>query len=108
VEGEVKFKMPTLPDDGIKKLENAMDKMDAKLEPLRNFILPGGHISVAHCHVARTVCRRAERHTTELAVTTKVDPFIVMYLNRLSDYLFVLARMFGAENNAEEIPWNGQ
>ncbi len=108
VEGTVNFKMPELPGDGIEKLEKAMDAMDAKLEPLRSFILPGGHISVANCHVARTVCRRAERHTAELSVTTKIDPFIVMYLNRLSDYLFMLARKFGADNKANEIPWNGQ
>jgi len=106
VEGEVKFKMPEIPQDGIEKLEKAMDAMDEKLEPLRNFILPGGHVSVSHCHIARTVCRRAERFVVELADTEKVDEFIVIYLNRLSDFLFVLSRKFAVDFGAEEIPWN--
>jgi len=105
VEGEVKFEMPSIPKDGIEKLEKAMDAMDEKLEPLRNFILPGGHISVAHCHVARTVCRRAERHIVELAEANEVDEYIIRYINRLSDFLFMLSRNFAKEFGATETPW---
>ena len=105
VEGEVKFEMPIIPADGIEKLEKAMDKIDEKLPALRNFILPGGHVSVANCHIARTVCRRAERFVVELADTANVEDVIVIYLNRLSDFLFVLSRKFAQDFNAEEIAW---
>ena len=103
--GPQKFAMPELHEERTQKLEVAMDTMDALLPPLRNFILPGGHPSVAHCHVARTVCRRAERMITELADTAETNPFIIIYVNRLSDYLFVLSRKFAQDHNAEEIAW---
>lgn len=105
VEGEVKFAMPTIPENGIGALENAMDQMDAQLPELRSFVLPGGHPAVSHCHVARTVCRRAERHVVALAEDAQVDETIVKYLNRLSDFLFVLSRKFAQDFNAEEIEW---
>lgn len=103
--GEQKFPMPTLSNERIQELESAMDAMNESLPELRNFILPGGHISVAHCHIARTVCRRAERYVVELATTDEIPEFIVVYLNRLSDFLFVLARKFAVDNNADEIAW---
>ena len=106
VEGEVKFELPAIPKEGIEKLERAMDSMDEKLPELRNFILPGGHISVANCHVARTVCRRAERHIVELSEAHEVDPFIITYVNRLSDFLFMLSRKFAQDFGAEQIAWN--
>lgn len=103
--GTVNFKMPELNDEATIFLENAMDKMNESLPELHNFILPGGHIAVAHCHVARTVCRRAERLVAELASVDHIDDFIVVFLNRLSDYLFVLSRKFAIDNNALEINW---
>ena len=106
VEGEVKFDLPTIPVDGIEKLEVAMDSMDAELPELRSFVLPGGHPAVSHCHVARTVCRRAERHVVQLAEEAEVNEIIVKYLNRLSDFLFMLARKFAQDFSAEEIAWN--
>jgi cob(I)alamin adenosyltransferase len=103
--GEQKFAMPTLHQERIAELENAIDAMNLSLPELRNFILPGGHSSVAQCHIARTVCRRAERYVVELASTDQIPEFIVVYLNRLSDFLFVLARKFARDNNADEIAW---
>jgi len=75
------------------------------LEPLRNFILPGGHVHVSYCHIARTVCRRAERLTVLLHKESEVHPLIIKYLNRLSDYLFTLARKMAKDLNAEEVNW---
>ena len=103
--GEQKFPMPVLNELRVAELEQAIDGMNETLPELRNFILPGGHISVAQCHIARTVCRRAERYVVEMAATDQIPEFIVVYLNRLSDYLFVLARKFSADNHAEETPW---
>jgi cob(I)alamin adenosyltransferase len=88
--------------------------METALPTLRSFILPGGHQAVSFCHLARTVCRRAERLVTalndELMTTTvsHVDPLILQYLNRLSDYLFVLGRIMAQDLNAEEITWNAR
>ena len=100
------MKIPDLKDDDIKLLEKEMDKMNEILPEMKNFILPGGHVAVSTAHVARCVCRRAER----LCVNMKehesfVDPLVIKYLNRLSDYLFVLARYIGHINKAEEITW---
>ncbi len=104
--GKAKFAMPELPEEGIEKLEMAMDKMEENLPPLRNFILPGGHVAVSYCHISRTVCRRAERFVVELASAEEVLEFIIKYLNRLSDFLFMLSRYYAQEFGAEEIPWN--
>lgn len=106
VEGEASFKLPEIPANSIEKLEKAMDKMDASLPELRSFVLPGGHPAVSHCHVARTVCRRAERHIVELSEEHKVDEFIIKYVNRLSDFLFMLSRKFAQDFNTQEIAWN--
>ena len=87
------------------ELEGRMDAMDEELPPLKNFILPGGHPTVSFCHIARCVCRRAERATVALAQEEEVDPVIIRYLNRLSDFLFILARHIGQELGAEEVAW---
>lgn len=90
----------------IVELENLMDEMEAQLEPLRHFILPAGGRSTAALHVARTVCRRAERNLVYLNETEKMRPELVTYLNRLSDFLFVLARFEAKMNGETEEYWN--
>ena len=79
--------------------------MENELPPLKNFILPGGHQTVSFCNIARTVCRRAERLVVALDGIEKVDPLSIQYLNRLSDYLFVLGRKIGKDLGTEEIIW---
>ncbi|MBW6537230.1 MAG: cob(I)yrinic acid a,c-diamide adenosyltransferase, partial [Mariniphaga sp.] len=86
-------------------LENAIDEMEEELPELTHFILPGGDLAAAQCHVARTVCRRAERRILEFAETEKVQTEILKYINRLSDFLFVLARKLAASSGIEEKPW---
>ncbi len=86
-------------------LESEIDRMETSLPPLRNFILPGGHPAVSFCHVARCVCRRAERLVVALSDTDPVDPLVLQYMNRLSDYLFVLSRDIARENGVSEIIW---
>jgi cob(I)alamin adenosyltransferase len=100
-----KMKLPEISDADVLHLEEFMDKMNESLPELTSFILPGGHISVSYCHLARTICRRAERWTIEITESEKVDPVILEYLNRLSDYFFVLARRISKEKNAREIAW---
>jgi cob(I)alamin adenosyltransferase len=100
-----KMKIPDLLDSDVKLLENEIDKMNASLPELKEFILPGGHESVSFCHIARCVCRRSERLVVVLAEKEFVSELVVIYLNRLSDYLFVLSRMMAKELNAEEITW---
>ena len=103
--GKTNIKLPQIDAADIEALEHAIDEMDAVLPPLKNFILPGGHPAVAHAHVARCVCRRAERRCVELADRAEVDPISVKYLNRLSDYLFTLSRQYSMDLGVEEIPW---
>jgi len=100
-----KMELPELDEADVVLLEKEMDAMNESLPPLMHFILPGGHVASSHCHVARCVCRRAERLTVELSETEKVEPIVIKYLNRLSDYLFILSRKISADNNAEEIKW---
>ncbi|HMF14392.1 MAG TPA: cob(I)yrinic acid a,c-diamide adenosyltransferase [Gemmataceae bacterium] len=83
------------------RLEPAIDRLNAKLAPLRSFVQPGGTPVAAWCHVARTICRRAERDVVTLARTEPVNPQVVIYLNRLSDLLFVLARAFNQDGKAD-------
>jgi cob(I)alamin adenosyltransferase len=97
--------LPEISEDDILKLELAIDKMNEELKPLSSFILPGGHLVVSHCHVARCICRRAERNTIRLAELHPVNALNIKYLNRLSDYLFVLARKTAKDLNAPETPW---
>jgi cob(I)alamin adenosyltransferase len=86
-------------------LEKEMDKMNEELPPMTHFVLPGGHQSVSFCHIARCVCRRAERLATALHEIEAFDDKVLQYLNRLSDYLFVLARMLSKKLEAEEVKW---
>jgi cob(I)alamin adenosyltransferase len=86
-------------------MEHEMDRLENALPPLRNFVLPGGHPALAECHIARTVCRRAERRVMAMAAEVDVDEWVVRYLNRLSDYLFVLSRHLSNYLNVDEIPW---
>lgn len=97
--------LPELEEEEIAMLEKEIDQMTSELPPLNSFILPGGDPHVSRCHVARTVCRRAERAVIRLHRSSSVSPVIIRYLNRLSDYLFVLARRLGKEVNADEITW---
>lgn len=97
--------LPLLSADDIKTLENEIDKMNEELPELRSFILPGGHQTVSYCHISRTICRRAERLVIKLAENNKVNILIIQYLNRLSDYLFVLARKLTLDLKAIETPW---
>lgn len=94
-----------LSEEEITCLEEAIDDYEKQLQPLRNFILPGGSPLAGQCHIARTVCRRAERRIVQLTQTTPIDENIIRYVNRLSDFLFVLARKLAADNGVAEIPW---
>jgi cob(I)alamin adenosyltransferase len=105
VPGKDKIKKPDLHPEDIELLENEMDQMELRLPPLTAFILPGGHTAVSFCHVARTVCRRTERITVELASLEPVSDLVIQYLNRLSDYLFVLGRIMALELDIEEVTW---
>lgn len=104
--GNTKVKVPALHESDIKYLETEIDRMDADLPPMRFFVLPGGHTAVSFCHVARTVCRRAERLTIALHEQEPVSPLVIQYLNRLSDYLFMLSRKMTQELGVEETPWH--
>ncbi|WP_421829917.1 cob(I)yrinic acid a,c-diamide adenosyltransferase [Larkinella sp.] len=104
-EKTLKKPLPVILDSDVTLLEKAMDEMDAELPELRAFVLPGGHQSVSFCHLARTVCRRAERLVIALNDEKPVDPLVIQYLNRLSDYLFVLSRKMTQELGAEEVVW---
>ncbi len=103
--GKDRLKIPKTNESDILYLENEIDKMNEKLPPMKHFILPGGHTTVSFCHIARCVCRRTERIIVELNDNEYVNDNIIKYLNRLSDYLFVLARKLTLDNNATEIPW---
>ncbi len=92
----------------IEFLETEMDMMESKLPPLRNFVLPGGHPVVSYCHICRTVCRRVERIVSELSEETEINGWVLRYINRLSDYFFVLSRFMTDFYNVEEIPWKPQ
>jgi cob(I)alamin adenosyltransferase len=98
----------TIPDlnmEDIELLETEMDKMNEQLPELRHFILPGGSNAISYCHIARCVCRRAERITVQLAEESTVDEKVTIYLNRLSDYLFTLARKIGNDGKIPENQW---
>jgi cob(I)alamin adenosyltransferase len=98
-------KLPVILEKDIKILEKEIDVMNKALPELRHFILPGGAPVVSYCHIARTVCRRAERLVIRLKEKNKEDVIIMKYLNRLSDYFFVLARKSGHDLGAPEIQW---
>ncbi len=104
-----KMQLPQLNESDVVLLEKAIDKMNETLPEMKSFVLPGGHPTVSHCHIARCVCRRAERSVLRLSESAgggeKVDELIYKYLNRLSDYLFVLSRKLTQDLKANEIPW---
>lgn len=107
-EAKTSVKLPQLIESDILLLEKEMDAMNEVLPELTSFILPGGHPLVSYCHIARCVCRRAERHAIRLAQAQPVDEKVIQYLNRLSDYLFVLARRLGKDFNAPETHWKAR
>jgi len=99
------YPLPEIKEENTSVLELAIDKMNESLQPLKTFILPGGSWANGQCHVCRTVCRRSERRVVTLSKVADVKPEIIKYLNRLSDYLFVLSRYLLAKDGIEEIPW---
>lgn len=103
--GNDKVKIPALSKDDVFNLEREIDLMEATLAPMKSFVLPGGHPSVSFGHVTRTVCRRAERLVIRLSQAERIDERVIQYLNRLSDYFFVLCRKMTAELEVEETPW---
>lgn len=103
--GKERLNIPKINEEDIQLLENEIDKMETELPPMTHFVLPGGHTTVSHCHVARTVCRRAERLATALYELEPFDKHTLKYLNRLSDYLFVLARKLSKDLQADEVKW---
>lgn len=104
--GNTKVKIPSLDEHDVVILEKDIDNMELTLEPMKFFVLPGGHQHVSFGHVARTVCRRAERLVIELNAHEAVEPLVIKYLNRLSDFLFVLCRWMSRQLKAEEVPWH--
>jgi cob(I)alamin adenosyltransferase len=106
--GNTKVKVPALLVDDISVLEKEIDAMDVQLPPMRSFVLPGGHPSVSICHITRTVCRRAERLVIALDAVEKTDALVIQYLNRLSDFLFMLSRKIAQETGATETPWTAR
>jgi cob(I)alamin adenosyltransferase len=97
--------IPEMNEADINNLENAIDQMEASLPPLNSFVLPGGHIASSQCHIARTVCRRAERQIIRLSAELFVPEIVIKYINRLSDYLFVLSRKVLRDFKKEDTPW---
>ncbi len=97
--------LPQLKESDITLLEKEIDRMNEVLPPLKSFVLPGGHTTVSYCHIARTVCRRAERLVIKLSADYEVNPLEIQYLNRLSDYFFVLARKFSYDLKVPETLW---
>ena len=105
-EKESKMQLPDLHQEDIEFLERRIDAMTAELPPMKNFVLPGGHVSVSSIHIARCVCRRAERFVVNMQQHELfVDEKVIQYLNRLSDYLFTLSRFAAQQLGVEEIPW---
>lgn len=100
-----KMKLPQLSDEDVVSLERAIDRIDSVVPEMKSFVLPGGHVHVSYCHIARCVCRRAERAVLKLNDSETVDALHIRYLNRLSDYLFMLARWLVHELKVSEIPW---
>jgi cob(I)alamin adenosyltransferase len=103
--GKARLNIPKISEADIKLLEDSMDSMNTSLPDMTHFVLPGGHQTVSFCHIARTVCRRAERLATHLNSLEPFQPETLKYINRLSDYLFVLARKLSSDLQAEEIKW---
>ncbi len=98
--------IPRIAENAIEVLEGYIDQLEEELEPLRQFILPGGSLAAAHLHLARTICRRAERAVVSLNHAETINSHIVVYINRLSDLLFVAARAANAQAGLADVPWN--
>jgi cob(I)alamin adenosyltransferase len=103
--GELRLQKLGIIESDIELLENEIDSMEDSLPQMTHFVLPGGHTTVSYCHVARCVCRRAERLAVHLSHNEAIDEMAIKYLNRLSDYLFVLARKLSSDLNADEVKW---
>jgi len=103
--GKDRLNIPKISEEDIERLEQEMDTMNESLPPMTHFVLPGGHQTVSFCHIARCVCRRAERLASALNDLEPFQPESLKYLNRLSDYLFVLARKLSFDLQAEEVKW---
>jgi len=103
--GEKRLQNLGVTESDIEYLEKEIDAMETELPPMTHFVLPGGHTTVSYCHIARCVCRRAERLATHLNDIEPTDELVLKYLNRLSDYLFVLARKLSHDLNANEVQW---
>ena len=105
-EKEPKMKIPDLHEEDVVLLETEIDKMNEAIPPMKSFILPGGHPTVSHLHIARCICRRAERCCVRLEMEkVEVEQVVIKYLNRLSDYLFILARFTSFQLKVADIPW---
>ncbi|MDE3255209.1 MAG: cob(I)yrinic acid a,c-diamide adenosyltransferase [Bacteroidota bacterium] len=106
---DISMKLPDVHAEDVQWLEQRIDEMNAVLPEMRSFILPGGHVAASNCHVARCVCRRAERICVAmLELQEEVPDLVIQYLNRLSDFLFVLARFIAHENGAADVPWTAR
>lgn len=106
---EVKMKLPDVHTEDVQWLEQRIDEMNETLPEMRSFIIPGGNLAASTCHVTRCICRRAERICVAMQEQQEYIPgLIVQYLNRLSDFLFVLARYIGHINGAQELPWRAR
>jgi cob(I)alamin adenosyltransferase len=103
--GKERLNIPKISEQDITRLETQMDIMNQTLPEMTHFVLPGGHTTVSYCHIARCVCRRAERIVTLLDEQQGIDPRVLKYLNRLSDYLFVVARKLSYDLKADEVKW---
>lgn len=103
--GKERLNIPKISEGDIAFLENEIDTMESFLPQMTHFVLPGGHTTVSFCHIARCVCRRAERLSVQLNELEPTDEFVLKYLNRLSDYLFVLARKLTFDLHAKEVKW---
>ncbi|MBK9285185.1 MAG: cob(I)yrinic acid a,c-diamide adenosyltransferase [Sphingobacteriaceae bacterium] len=100
-----KMELPKIDEEDVLKLETAIDEMDKVVPPMKSFVLPGGHLHVSYCHITRCVCRRAERSVIHLTQTEKINELYIQYLNRLSDYFFMLSRWIAFSNKITELPW---
>ena len=108
IDPKMKEKLPKFASDNVQDFENWIDAADEQTPDLKNFLLPGGHPAVADAHIARAVCRRAERRCVSLAREQKIDPELIKYLNRLSDLLFTAARLLSHITKTEEIAWKAR
>lgn len=108
-EKETKLKIPDLHEEDISLLEKSIDAMNEILPPMKSFILPGGHPSISHLHIARCICRRAERCCVRLEEEGHAaEPIVLRYMNRLSDYLFIAARYTAHQLGIADVPWKAR